>query len=353
MSNLLRLGVEALKLEDKVKARRLLIQAVKEDPKNKNAWLWLSQAVEEERQKITCFRKVLEIDSQNEYAKRGLQQIQQKRQKSADKSKGQLSQTPSSEQETLQSTPPATLDEEEKRIILQNAIEKLSKEGWSVVNQTESSVQVRKPKQWSQTGLILFILIPVLIGCAYPAFFVVALIGFLFVTIDYLFLKEELKVLTVEQLSEENWKSKIVKPKKTIPLWVLVAVAIGLMAFCGSIIISSIGENDFEREPRTVSTQNGTFSVPGNGFIDGRDVGANPPLTIMEVRVWDKVEFGRRAVCKIPHGTEVQLLDVKQDPDVSSQWYYFQVQSGSCKGWATWWFVNTQKFEPVGDQIYD
>lgn len=352
MSDLFRQGVEALKLEDKVKARKLLAQAVKEDPKDKKAWLWLSQAVEEEQQQIACFRKVLEIDPQNEYAKRGLQIIRRKRQESLNQSKDQLSQTTASNQEVLATNSAQSINEEENRITLQQAIEKLSKEGWSVVNQTESSVQLRRPKQWSKTGLVLFVLIPLLLGCAFPAFFIVALFSLLFMASDYLLSKEELKQLTVEQLAGEDWSSKKSNPQKSIPLWVVVAV--GLLALCGlSFMLSSTGESDLENEPRTVSTQKGTFSVPGNGFIDGRDVDAVPALTIMEVRVRDGVGSGRRAVCKIPHGTAMQILDVKQDPDVSSQWYHFQVQSGSCKGWVTWWFVSTQKFEPVGERIYD
>lgn len=261
MSDLFRQGVEALKLEDKAKARKLLAQAVKEDPKDKKAWLWLSQAVEEEQQQIACFRKVLEIDPQNEYAKRGLQIIQRKRQESLNQSTGQLSQVSASDQDVLAAN---------------------------------------------------------------------------------------------EQLEGKERDSKTSQSKKSVPLWLVAIVSVCLLALCGmSLIISEIGESGVESEPRTVSTQKGTFLVPGNGFIDGRDVDAVPALTIMEVRVWDGVGLGRRAVCKIPHGTVVQLLDVKQDPDVSSQWYHFQVQSGSCRGWVTWWFVSTEKYEPIGDRIYD
>lgn len=267
MSDLFSRGVEALKLEDKVRARSLLAQAVKEDPKNKNAWLWLSRAVEDEQQQVACFHKVLEIDPQNEYAKRGLQHIQSKHQESLNQSTGQLSQI-------------------------------------SALGQDVSTAN--------------------------------------------------------EKLEDKNGDSETGKSRK-VPLWVVVIVLVSFLALCGmSLLIPSIGgsgvENggiSVENESRTVSTQKGTFLIPGNGFIDGRDVDAVPALTIMEVRVWDGVDAGRRTGCKIPHGTAVQILDVKQDPDVGSQWYHFQVQSGSCRGWVTWWFVSTEKYEPIGDRIYD
>lgn len=104
---------------------------------------------------------------------------------------------------------------------------------------------------------------------------------------------------------------------------------------------------------RTVTTDNGTFVIPGTGFIDGRDLEANPPLTIMEVKIWDGVGRLRHALCKLPHGAQVKILDVKQDPDFDYTWYHFQIQSDSCKGWVTWWFVNTEKYAPIGERIYD
>lgn len=107
------------------------------------------------------------------------------------------------------------------------------------------------------------------------------------------------------------------------------------------------------RLAQTVATENGVFDIPGTGYIDGRDLEANPSLTIMEVKVWDGVDYLRRPICRLPHGTQVKILDIKQDPDFDDTWYHFQIQGSSCEGWLTWRFVNTEKHDPVGDRIYD
>jgi hypothetical protein len=56
-------------------ARPLLIEYLKQNPKDHNAWLWMSRCVAEAEQKRYCFEKVLKIDPQNQYAIRGLERL--------------------------------------------------------------------------------------------------------------------------------------------------------------------------------------------------------------------------------------------------------------------------------------
>ena len=104
----------------------------------------------------------------------------------------------------------------------------------------------------------------------------------------------------------------------------------------------------------TMTTPNGTFTVPGTGYMDGRDLEASPPLTLMSISVRERITGPRPApvVCKLRHGTSVNVIDVQQDPERKDPFYKFKVQNGSCTGWVSWWFVNTQQYAPIGDEIY-
>lgn len=98
----------------------------------------------------------------------------------------------------------------------------------------------------------------------------------------------------------------------------------------------------------TVLTDKGTLEVPGTAFIDGRDIEATPPLTLMRINIWDAVQR-RRAVCQIPHATFVDILDIRHSE--AEQRYYFQVRSGRCQGWVSQPFLSAEQHQPVGDRM--
>ncbi len=69
-------GIDALNEGKKSEARRLLAAAIREDPRNETAWLGMAQAVEEEERYVECMQRVLEINPENEQAKKVLQKYQ-------------------------------------------------------------------------------------------------------------------------------------------------------------------------------------------------------------------------------------------------------------------------------------
>jgi hypothetical protein len=71
-------GINFLKKGNLVEAERALRIAVKEDGRNVEAWLWLSQAVESDAEKMTCLLKVLEMDPRNIVARQSLATLQQR-----------------------------------------------------------------------------------------------------------------------------------------------------------------------------------------------------------------------------------------------------------------------------------
>lgn len=72
-------GIAALKSGNRAAARQLLAAAVKENPNNVIAWLWLSGAVDKDEERAACLRQVLRIDPSNAAALKGLSQIQERR----------------------------------------------------------------------------------------------------------------------------------------------------------------------------------------------------------------------------------------------------------------------------------
>ncbi len=75
MNELTQRGIAALKAGDRATARQILQAAVKQTPGDVVAWLWLSGAVESDRERVTILRHVLSIDPGNQAAARGLSQV--------------------------------------------------------------------------------------------------------------------------------------------------------------------------------------------------------------------------------------------------------------------------------------
>ena len=75
MKDLTQQGITALKRGDKKRARQLLRAAVKQNPNDVKAWLWLSGAVDTNRERAICLQRVLQLDPDNATATRGLTQL--------------------------------------------------------------------------------------------------------------------------------------------------------------------------------------------------------------------------------------------------------------------------------------
>jgi tetratricopeptide (TPR) repeat protein len=65
-------AVEALRRGDKARARDLLTRLLKEDQKNATYWVWMSGAVDSEKERIYCLQTAFKLDPENVTAKRGL-----------------------------------------------------------------------------------------------------------------------------------------------------------------------------------------------------------------------------------------------------------------------------------------
>src|SRR5438552_1091733 len=69
---LLSAGIAALKAGDNARARELLGQAIRRNPRDERPWLWLSGAVETDPERRQCLERVLMLNPHNAAARNGL-----------------------------------------------------------------------------------------------------------------------------------------------------------------------------------------------------------------------------------------------------------------------------------------
>jgi len=71
-NTMLREAIDALRVGNRARARDLLTRLIKTDQQNPTYWIWLSAAVETQKERAYCLQMVLQADPQNAAAKRGL-----------------------------------------------------------------------------------------------------------------------------------------------------------------------------------------------------------------------------------------------------------------------------------------
>jgi hypothetical protein len=76
LNAMLQSAIQHVKANRKAEARRLLEQIVSVDQMNEQAWLWLSACVETAEEQAICLENVLEINPNNQKARKGLQALQ-------------------------------------------------------------------------------------------------------------------------------------------------------------------------------------------------------------------------------------------------------------------------------------
>jgi hypothetical protein len=179
MNGKLEQAIEAIKAGDKQAGRELIAEILKVDRDNEQAWLWVTKTDITHEQKIKSLKNVLRINPDNETA----------RQKLTDQSSE----------------------------VISNFIAKKSSQGWQVVNRTDNSVQMRKPKQWNRPTLIIGFITAV-IG--------LGLLILLLAVLDYAFKREKVAFVTVEQLRSGNIPEAFYDRDKRNTMQMVIAVLI-------------------------------------------------------------------------------------------------------------------------------
>jgi hypothetical protein len=75
MQTLLEQAVSHIKAGNTERGKQLLVEVLKQNPKDEKAWLWMSKCVESVSQKKDCFQRVLQINPNNQLAVEGLRRL--------------------------------------------------------------------------------------------------------------------------------------------------------------------------------------------------------------------------------------------------------------------------------------
>ena len=75
MTTNLEQAVVYIKAGDLEKGKKLLIQVIQQNPRDENAWLWMSRCVTSVEQKRECFQRALNINPDNPHAVKGLHRL--------------------------------------------------------------------------------------------------------------------------------------------------------------------------------------------------------------------------------------------------------------------------------------
>jgi hypothetical protein len=261
MPDLLHDAIRAIKAGDKATGKAALLQLTDQDPTNEQAWLWMSGVVDSDEERKACLQKVLAINPNNAAAHRGLQNLAAANTANQTSPTIQLAPQPApqpvaqpvvQQQQPEQAAPaqvadtkicpycaetikaeaiycrhckrdlvsgqdsaaytsinrPATLQDQDS---LNKKIQEYTQAGWIIINRTSDSAQLKKPRQWSRLGLVVFIALPLLGGVIlFPVLIGFALVGFLIVIADYLLRKEELIYITAQQVGSSSQSASIV-----------------------------------------------------------------------------------------------------------------------------------------------
>lgn len=69
-------AIQAIQYGDRALGKRLLSQALQADPRNVQAWLWMSEIADTDEQRRDCLERVITIEPQNQAARTRLAQLE-------------------------------------------------------------------------------------------------------------------------------------------------------------------------------------------------------------------------------------------------------------------------------------
>lgn len=183
-ADLTKQGIAAIQAGDRARGAALLLRATEADPRYEMAWLWRSSVAASDDEKRHCLEQALKANPNSAPARKGLALL------------GPAIDAPPELAAPVEVAAPAvTVASTGDRALVQQELFKRTSQGWQIVAQTETTVQLKKSKQWSAAGLALFVIAPAALGCLWTPAFGIALIGLVLVLAAYLSAKDELVFL--------------------------------------------------------------------------------------------------------------------------------------------------------------
>jgi tetratricopeptide (TPR) repeat protein len=76
VSRILEAGLHAVRAGEREKARDLFMQAVRDEPENVDAWVWLAEVLDDPQQRIECYQRVLALEPNHLHARKQVAALQ-------------------------------------------------------------------------------------------------------------------------------------------------------------------------------------------------------------------------------------------------------------------------------------
>ena len=337
-------GIEAVRLGDPVRGRTLLSQAVTQNPHDELAWLWLSSIVDNSDQQLECLQRVLQINPFNHAARRDLAAMPVR-------FHAQVPGIP-----VFRSPTPSNTSTQAPTPVPIGATAMGSAVGAIAAGTAASAISagpVALPSMsdpYGSAGID-----PALMGGA--TFSPVTGTG----TGSQQSTVAPAPRTTTKSFGSVRNLSLGALPYVALAL-ILLAMIGGLLGTIGSDLVQYRRRSQAPSAPPattavtatttatasatvtaksaavTISNVWGQLTIPGNGFIDGRVAGANPPATRSDVWIWDRPFETGQLRCKLVHGTPVLLLELATSPEGH---HAVRIQHDDCTGWVDADLLNT------------
>lgn len=112
------------------------------------------------------------------------------------------------------------------RQLIDKTISYYTSYGWQVLSQSDSSIQIRKPKAWSML-LLVGGLVVILFGLVLPPFFVIGIGLLILAVIDHFIRPEKILHVTLDQIKDNTAPGGADKPN-----WLLIGLGIFAISIC-------------------------------------------------------------------------------------------------------------------------
>jgi hypothetical protein len=163
MTDDLNQAVEAYKRGDKEQCLQIVGSFLKTHPDSEEGFLLAAQCLEDRDKQRQCYRRVFQINPDNEHARRALKPWAKRK--------------------------------------LEQEIERLTAKGWQIKSQTEESVQMLKPKKAKiSTAEVLLLIISFVVGVPFPPLLIFAIGGLIYVGVKYLRSEDRTLYLSLERI---------------------------------------------------------------------------------------------------------------------------------------------------------
>lgn len=253
LKDLLQIAIQDIKQGNLKAGEASLARVINTAPDSiyaEKAWIWMSATFDDPEKKRVCLENALKINPDNETVQKGLDRLPPAAIETPDEATAfeepDWLKDDDVDSETIFTPRPPTRvrrtgnlilkapqsQQKSDQQLLDEYIARQTAKGWQIINRTETSVQLRKPRQWSSILLVLGLILL----CLYGAGLIVLLLAL----VDYLLQKEQVVFVTVSELRAQSTIITSTNTRGPITTIVLAVITIAAVVLIFSLLMSLI-----------------------------------------------------------------------------------------------------------------